>query len=241
MTPKSNPGLITFKRKDKNPKYIDLAAIKFMEHFKVKRKYVDQIFGMLKLSKAWKKSTLKNDLERWKKFFPFKKATEIIDLVESSFMQCPDDEGINKLRGTITESIAIAYLWNKYNAEDYGWGAQVIVNKACGSAEVIKYNCDLYKYESCGKRSTIDVGYWSGYHGIFYECKITPKHFGCKEVQYLNTLHETLLKNSITHEIFLVTLYSTDAEEMNLNLTDYPPSFQLHLIDNRELKKVLSA
>lgn len=98
---------------------------------------------------------------------------------------------------------------------NYGWGARVDINPPTQIINV-KYQCISPQSNDCKRRSTVDFGYWDGYHGQFYECKAQPARIGCKEVPYMEGLKKELDQNRITHEIFFVCAAPRDEVQMRL-------------------------
>lgn len=141
-------------------------------------------------------------LSNWKKSFiggvthsPEKE--ELANIIENGFLQCNDYNEFNSLRGLIFEGIVIGVFGGKeiLKSNNYGWGAEVkVINK--GKIEVVDYQCKLRRKDECNHRLTIDFGYWDKdkNSGEFFECKVTPNYFQCKEDMYMKTLQDKIIE-----------------------------------------------
>ncbi len=220
---------IGFYRKDVLPDYIEGFAMEFAEHFKSKRDYFIQFCGLLQYSKRWTIDNLEEKLPLWCDRFLNPGRKKIVDLVIRAFRRCESDEHMEKLRGTIVESLLIASFGGSkvlQKTTNYGWGARVYINQKIGISEEIKYKCPNVNHDSCKDRSTVDFVYWNGRHGEFYECKAQPKWIECKEIKYMEELQRKLHYNKISHEIFFVCLSDKEAIRQQLENAGCGPLFK---------------
>lgn len=203
----ANNALISpvfFQRVD-SPKEHIVETVKLVaEHFKVQRTYIDKICWMIKTSVSWFKEggTLNKELlSNWKKGFigestysPEKE--EIANIIENGFLQCEDYSEFNTLRGLMFEGIIIGVFGGKCILENYcyGWGAEVRIFQD-GRSEVVDYQCKFQRTSNCYHRLTIDFGYWDKDEnfGEFFECKVSPNNFTCKEDMYMKTLQDKII------------------------------------------------
>lgn len=196
---------VFFNRVD-TPKVHIVGTVKLIaEHFKVKRSYVDKICWLIKTSVGWfeKGGSLKTDLLlNWKKNFIGEvthslEKEELANIIENGFLQCKNYDEFNILRGLMFEGIIIGVFGGEeiLGNYTYGWGAEVkVINK--GKIEVVDYQCKLKRKNECDHRLTIDFGYWDKDEncGEFFECKVTPNYFLCKEDMYMKTLQEKIIE-----------------------------------------------
>jgi hypothetical protein len=211
-----NANIVEFKRLDELPEFIEEAVIAISDHFRSRRDYVPDFCRLLSISKKWNKNNLSSKLEFWCDQFGQRKGRgKLIGFIKKAFESCENDKEIHKLRGALLESLVIASYGGPsilQNRKKYGWGAQVFIN-----SNDVKYWCTSSpRDEGCEHRSTVDFGYWDGYNGKFFECKILPDSIGCKEVQFMKTLHLDLTSAGISFEIFFVSAYDQDAVRLRL-------------------------
>ncbi len=247
MSQRPNLSLITFVRTDYKEDYIEQAVKEFSIHFRTKREYLKDFFRLIVISKRWTKATLDNDIKSWTERFShiYKgKSSKITALVSNWFNQCKDDKAINDLRGAIVEAFVLAYIDKNFktNPENFGWGAKVIITESDDRKRDVIYRCteSPKPYPSCHDRSTVDVGFWDGRHGRFYECKVQPATIQCKEIKYMSELDTQLSRLGVSYELFFVFLETRDSIEMRL--ADYKvKDFFFKLVGSNELKDMLSA
>ncbi|MEK6449718.1 hypothetical protein [Priestia aryabhattai] len=232
---------ISFNRKDSIPKYIEQATKDIADHFKSRRGYIPQFCSMVQNSKRWNMRNITSKLQSWKQAFSrIAETGGIIRIIESAFSNCNTDKDIHKLRGAIVEGLIIGCHGGSVNLahDNYGWGAQVIIKKDSTNQEV-KYVCTENKHAECGRRMTVDFGYWNGKHGKFYECKVQPEGIGCKEIMYMRHLADELAEHSISHEMLFVSACPSD--DLKIRLEEWGLSPRFKAIGTSELKEMMRA
>jgi hypothetical protein len=230
----SRPGLVSFRRTDKIPEHIEETVKEVADFFKVRRECISQFCSMIKISKRWNSENLENKLSIWEGIFPKSNENKkIVDIIKKGFKNCRNNEEITSLRGALVEALVIGCNGGSRILSDrsYGWGAKVDIQK---STEVLKirYNCSEYKCESCEDRKTVDFGFWNGYHGKFYECKVLPKSIGCKEISYMKNLKSVMISEKISHEIFFVCADRREEVKIKLESNDLSPVYKPYGIED---------
>lgn len=224
---------VSFKRTDHDMSPFMMDAVeKVADHFSVQRDkiYVKDFLLIFKRSKFWKVDNLQEDLNMWKNSFirGYKDRVKLSDIIVDSFIQCKTKDEIDKLRGALLEAILIGAKGG-FNGIDSrsemsrGWGARVFLQK---SEKGVIYNCTEHREDTCTTRSTVDYGQWNGYHGQFFECKVSPKRIGCKEVRYMEFLKSQLKSHDISHEIFFLCAESQFNVKLKLEEHGLGPLFK---------------
>jgi len=232
-----NPDLLSFVRKDELPEKFVNVVHEFADHFKSPREYVPDFCTILTRSWRWNHSTLQDKLttclERFGKHSGRKKITEMI---RRAFSLCENDDELKILRGALLEALVIGCHGGvqTLSSPNVGWGAQVILRN-----NIIRYRCTKKIDDNCRNRSTVDFGIWDGYHGKFFECKVHPDGIGCKEINYLETLSQTLKENNISHELFLVCAESIDSIRQRADILGLGLKFKL--IGTKELQRMVAS
>ncbi|MED1607740.1 hypothetical protein P4U90_20680 [Cytobacillus kochii] len=221
--------LITFSRKDKLPKHIEITALLVADHFKRRRNYISQFCRLIKVSKRWKIQKIDEELVRWKDSFSKIEGTRnIIDIICNGFPKCSSNEEIHKLRGALVEALLIGCFGGSeiLNQNNYGWGAQVQLNKQLEPQKLLKYHCNKSDNHDCHNRTTVDFGYWDGYHAKFFECKAQPIGIGCKEVSYMKYLKNEMASERVSNEVFFVCPEHRDSIIMRLEEYGLSPVYK---------------
>lgn len=195
---------VYFNRKDKPKQFIEDTVKKVADHFKDGQGYLVNFCLMISNSKNWyleDKELDRNLLSQWKEKFVgihtySKSKSDLADIVEDAFLKCKSFEDFCSLRGLLFEGVLIGAFGGSEILErrdTYGWGAEVNVLKK-GRIETVDYQCQLKKNKECKSRLTIDFANWDAQseHGEFFECKVTPKNFTCKEDNYMKVLQDTI-------------------------------------------------
>lgn len=223
---------VSFNRRDFPKEHIVETVKSVAEHFKVGRVYIDKVCWMIKTSVKWftDGGTLNKELlSDWKKDFIGESTyssdkEEIANIIENGFLQCNDYDEFSSLRGLMFEGILIGVFGGKSILDNYyyGWGAEVRIFHN-GRIEVVDYQCKFQRKNNCEHRLTIDFGYWDkdGNFGEFFECKVSPNNFTCKEDMYMKTLQDKVIEIGGNGKYYLAapmnersfkytTLYSED-------------------------------
>lgn len=197
-----------FYRKDNldDVLFIEEAVKIVADYFSQKKDSLESYCMMLSASAGyWDDSGLNERMvNRWATSFKRKFSENdendidiLVDGTVNAFKKCENSDELHKLRGHLFEAIIMGIYGgtdNFLNAYSYthGWGAQV--NTVDQSRELIpvKYSCSKKLSDDCEGRVTIDIAYWNAQvkQGSFYECKITPRNFGCKEYMYMAHLKQ---------------------------------------------------
>lgn len=193
---------LIFLRKDRLDTFIQDTVVKVADFFSVKRQCLPSYCLMINTSKNWWSSgALQVDnIDRWgssfKKIYSKDQDIELlVDITVDGFKKCANKKDLDKLRGHLFEGIIMGLhggsteFLNAYSSS-HGWGAQVNIIGDDSTLEQIKYQCTKKEKPSCETRVTIDIGYWDGKNksGVFYECKVTPENYDCKENMYMQEL-----------------------------------------------------
>ncbi|MDN4139884.1 hypothetical protein ABEW22_00240 [Bacillus velezensis] len=219
---KENYKTIVFKRTDSLEPFMIEATREIADHFKSKRPYFMQFCSVIRSSYSWDIRNWENQFKRHEVIFERLKGTKLVKIMKKAFNNCNSKADLNKLRGTMVESLLIAKnggynILSKNSKKTFGWGAKVVLHKGDQQSEVA-YICPYNKSgvvdkNGCRRRSSIDFASWDGFHGQFYECKVLPDKIGCSEVEYMKTLKEELNQYQISHEVFFVSVYDKEAVE----------------------------
>lgn len=200
MSKNTTLGKVAFQRCDNHSEKNVEIVEKVAEHFKVHRSYFKGIFNLIVLSRKWYPENGEYNFrafENWKIKFTvgnyIDDKTEIAGIIEEGFKNCIDSKDFHTLRGLLFEAMLLGLYGGKsIIAEDsfnFGWGSQVIVinNR---KIETVDYTCKLKKNHNCKSRLTIDFAHWDNdtNSGKFFECKVSPSSFTCKEDNYMYTL-----------------------------------------------------
>ncbi len=208
MPPKK---FITFRRSDYSFENIKPYIMEFAEHFKTSRNYFRPFCLLLGRSRRWDVGNIVQNIDRWgESFGRLPGSHKLVDIVRRAFAACQNNDDINHLRGGILEALVIAKyggssLLTKNNC---GWGAIVHID-----GRPIIYTCPKIDLPKCDHRSTVDFGIWNGYHGLFYECKVSPFSVSCKEIQYMRKLSAELTQEGISFELFFAFVESQESIE----------------------------
>ncbi|HHB2053552.1 hypothetical protein ACQKNN_10090 [Bacillus paramycoides] len=230
---KKRADLIRFERLDRLPEYIKISCLDIADHFKVKRNYLPQFCRLINSSKVWNMDNLDTMLNGWvknsQKIYPPK----FIDMVYKAFSQCNNIEDIGDLRGALVEALVIASYGGPKVLQNpnYGWGALVKLKEEDKFDEV-RYRCPQHRVGDCLHRNTVDFGYWNGYHGEFYECKVNPESIGCKEKNYMLELQEKLKNKGITYDLIFVCANHTESVQIELDRLNLDIKFKAVGYDN---------
>ncbi|MGF2617715.1 hypothetical protein FZC84_11820 [Rossellomorea vietnamensis] len=227
----SKPGLISFRRTDILANHIEQSTKDIADHFKSRRLYVPQFCRLIKVSKRWTTENLETELNKWESMFSRINGTsKIIKMVKESFGKCESNQEITDLRGAMVEALVIACNGGSkiLSNRSYGWGAKVDIHPLGEEIIRVRLFCSENICDDCKDRKTVDFGFWDGYHGKFYECKVQPVGIGCKEIKYMQKLKEKLNQQQISHEIFFVCAESRDEvkiklESLELSTVFYKP------------------
>ncbi|KFI01988.1 hypothetical protein P8846_11285 [Bacillus spizizenii] len=211
---------ITFSRKDEIDSFIVPTTIKIADHFSVKREYILSFCHIVRLSSKWTIENMPKHLRFIKsKFTVFAGGEELVKILDEAFSKCNDKEDIDKLRGSLTEGLLLgAYGDSIVNSKSFGWGAQVNIKNGIATLRV-KYRCPLHcdsEQPECVSRSTVDLGFWDGSYGEFFECKVRPDSIGCSEINYMKLLNKELSKRGLKHNLYFVTTDTSDSMEMKM-------------------------
>ncbi|KGR80632.1 hypothetical protein CD30_19605 [Ureibacillus massiliensis 4400831 = CIP 108448 = CCUG 49529] len=196
---------VYFNRKDRPKEFIEEAVKKVADFFKDREDYLDNFCLMISSSKNWyieEKELDKELLSKWKEKFIgdhtySKSKSDLADVVEEAFLKCETFDDFCSLRGLLFEGVLIGVFGGSQiinnNDPSFGWGAEVKVIMK-GHIETVDYQCQLKRNSDCNSRLTIDFAYWNpqNKHGEFFECKVTPKNFSCKEDNYIKVLQDTI-------------------------------------------------
>ncbi|MED4559852.1 hypothetical protein [Bacillus subtilis] len=214
---------ITFVRKDKIDSFVS-TAIEIANHFSVKR---ESCLSLIKVIRTkWSIDNIPKLLMLFKtKFSLFEDGQTLIDILEKAVSECNDDYDLNKLRGTLTEGLLLGrYSQSIVNAETFGWGAQVVIMDKDGYPNELKYHCPSHNDENnpeCFSRTTVDLGFWNGEYGEFFECKVRPDRIKCPEMSYMKYLNRELTQSNIKHNLYFVTTDTLDSMRMKVK-KDHP-------------------
>lgn len=204
---------VTFRRSDYSFNDIEPYIKEFAEHFKTPRNYFRPFCLLLGRSRNWDVDNIVQNIDRWSENFLRMGGSshKLVDIVRRAFTACKNQDDIKHLRGGILEALIIAKhggpsVLDKNNC---GWGAIVSID-----GRPITYTCPKINLPKCDHRSTVDFGIWNGYHGQFYECKVSPFGISCKEVQYMKTLSNELSREDISFELFFAFAESQQSIEI---------------------------
>ncbi|MHC8514498.1 hypothetical protein [Sporosarcina sp. ITBMC105] len=226
----SNIDLITFERMDYTiSSHVVESAKEFADLFKNRKPYVTQYCSLIKTSKRWDMQNINDQLDRWvNRIERISGTTKLVAIVKKAFEGCESNEEISDLRGAMVEALVIGCFGGSSNIgkKNYGWGARVDINLPSAKVEEVIYRCTNATNENCANRSTVDFGYWNGYHGEFYECKVQPASIGCKEIKYMEYLKSKLNTRGISHEVFFVCPEHSDEIKIKLDSFDLGPLFK---------------
>ncbi|MBD1370778.1 hypothetical protein IC620_00185 [Hazenella sp. IB182357] len=216
-----NKNRVTFERRDfPLPHHIESTASELIAYFKVTNLYLPQICSMIQISKRWTIDTLHVHLGRWKQAFAkLKNTARLLATLESGFLDCRNDGEIHLLRGALLESILLGrYQSSIHLRGSFGQGVQVIIHKDKERLPV-HYQCNQKISKRCHDRMTVDFGHWDGKHGNYFECKVQPKGFGCKEVMYMRELKKQMEQAQLPHTCFFVSIFQSD--ELHIRLVNW--------------------
>jgi hypothetical protein len=234
------PHLISFNRTDEVRTDLEDVIKEFADHFTKKRAYFKQFAQIVHTSRTWKIPSLQTSLDSWVRKFQGKEdRSELVELVRKVFTLCIDQDDLDYVRGLIVESLLIACHGGStiLNKKEYGWGAKVNIHTPT-QTKTVRYTCFGSDDNDCKDKSTVDFAHWDGYNGIFYECKVSPKHIVCKDIKYVTHLREQLSSNGVSHETYFVCV--EDKEEINNKLIEagLPPTYKA--LGTRELENMIA-
>ncbi|MFD2618616.1 hypothetical protein [Terrilactibacillus laevilacticus] len=211
---------ITFKRTDHPPIYAEETAKNIADFFNIKQNLIAEFCYLIQTSKRWTMNNLSIMINKWKKnILRLIDGDDLYKIVDNGFSHCQNDRDIHILRGAMLEGVLIGCSGGSkvLEKDTYGWGATVHI-KDGKNINQVQYNCILHKNIDCKNRSTIDLGYWNGECGDFYECKVQPKSIGCKEIMYMESLREMLESHHIKYNLYFVC--ACPKVEVNMRLRD---------------------
>ncbi|AOS66813.1 hypothetical protein CJZ71_15840 [Bacillus subtilis] len=218
----SGDNLILFERTDNTEKFIEQAVKEIADHFSNKRSYLKLFVRLIRNSHMWKIENIESELQNVESIFQrfIDGGSELVTILRKAFTSCKKTKHLKKLRGALAEGLLISMYGgsNILDSPSYGWGARVKLNTRETTLDIV-YDCPFHTDKTktkCRRRSTVDLGYWDGNNGKFFECKVRPENITCSEFKYMNTLHRELSERKINHEIFFVSTDTKDSIEMTL-------------------------
>lgn len=218
----SGDNLILFERTDNTEEFIEQAVKEIADHFSYKRSYLKLFVRMIRSSYMWEIEDIESELQNIESIFRrfIDGGSELVPILRKAFTSCKKTKQLKKLRGALAEGLLISMYGGSsiLDSPNYGWGARVKLNNQETTLDIV-YDCPFHTDKTkpkCRRRSTVDLGYWDGSNGKFFECKIRKEKITCSEYNYMNTLHRELSERKINHEIFLASTDTTDGIEMTL-------------------------
>ncbi|ATH94562.1 hypothetical protein [Bacillus glycinifermentans] len=228
---------VDFVRTDRVDQVIVPTVIEIAEHFSVKRSYVITFCKVIRNSWRWTIKDMPKQLNIVRTTFSkFRDGgLELCQILTNAFSTCSDKDDIDKLRGSLAEGLLLGAFGKEIlRSETFGWGAQVFVIDD-SKKQGIRYNCPFAgSRPNCSHRTSVDLGFWDGKYGEFFECKVRPDKVRCKEMSYMKYLNTELSQRDIDHSVYFVSTDTLEAMEMSME-EQYPEEDFYKLISLQEI------